>query len=501
VTSVSVTPSTATIYEDQTEQFTATADDQFGNAMATQPTFTWGKVSGIGSISSTGLFSSPSAIGQATVSATSGSLTNTASVTVLTISPTIVAAAAATPSPVTGTTTSLSVTVSDEHVSSLTYQWTTTSLPNGATAPKFSVNSSTAAQDPTVTFYKAGSYTFMVTVTNSHSLTVTSSVSVIVDQTVTSITLSPTSLTMASSTTQQFTAKAFDQFGAAMSPVPTFTWSTTIGQISSAGLLTAPSTGGGGTVTVSSGAATNSAAVTVIVYPTVNAAYLLSDPLQPGKTALFIYGTGSADTILVNPATGSGVAAGSVNVLFNGVSRGIFDPTGSIIIHGIAGNETIGVSPSVTNLTFIFGGKGNDSLWGGGGPTVIVGGTGNNTLYGGTGRSILIGGVGSSVLSSGTGDALLIAGTTNYDATDAALLAILDEWNSADSYATRAADILGTSASGQDLNGAYHLTAATVHASGYVNHLATSGGLALFFQGSKDIVTGKKVGETTVAIS
>ena len=75
--------------------------------------------------------------------------------------------------------------IGDEHLSSLTYHWTTTSLPGGASAPTFSVNSSNAAQDTTVTFHSAGSYTFMVTVTNSHSLTVTSSVSVTVDQTVT----------------------------------------------------------------------------------------------------------------------------------------------------------------------------------------------------------------------------------------------------------------------------------------------------------------------------
>ena len=95
---------------------------------------------------------------------------------------------------------------------------------------------------------------------------------------------------------------------------------------------------------------------------------------------------------MVNPATGTGIASGSVNVLINNQSRGVFDPTSRIIIHGVAGNETIGVSPKVTTPSFIYGGRGNDSLWGGGGANVIIGGAGNNTLYGGLGRSILIAG-------------------------------------------------------------------------------------------------------------
>ncbi len=62
LTKIAVTPPNPSIYENQTQQFTATALDQFGIAMATQPTITWSEQSGVGSISSTGLFSSPSAM-------------------------------------------------------------------------------------------------------------------------------------------------------------------------------------------------------------------------------------------------------------------------------------------------------------------------------------------------------------------------------------------------------------------------------------------------------
>ena len=40
-------------------------------------------------------------------------------------------------------------------------------------------------------------------------------------------------------------------------------------------------------------------------------------------------------------------------------------------------------------------------------------------------------------LVGGSGDDILIAGTTAYDRNDAALLALLQEWNSGDDYPTR----------------------------------------------------------------
>jgi hypothetical protein len=59
VTSLSVTPGNVTLADRATQQFTATALDQFGQAMAAQPTFTWQVSSGSGTISSTGLYMAP----------------------------------------------------------------------------------------------------------------------------------------------------------------------------------------------------------------------------------------------------------------------------------------------------------------------------------------------------------------------------------------------------------------------------------------------------------
>ena len=70
---------------------------------------------------------------------------------------------------------------------------------------------------------------------------------------------------MLTSSTQQFTASALDQFGDAISPLPPVTWSVTGGgTISATGLFTAGLTAGGPyTVSALSGAVTGTAVVTV----------------------------------------------------------------------------------------------------------------------------------------------------------------------------------------------------------------------------------------------
>ena len=83
LTSIKVSPASASVPTGNTQQFTAAGLDQFGNPVSPQPTFTW-SVSGGGTISSTaGLFTAgATAGGPFTVTASSGTLNGTASVTV-----------------------------------------------------------------------------------------------------------------------------------------------------------------------------------------------------------------------------------------------------------------------------------------------------------------------------------------------------------------------------------------------------------------------------------
>jgi hypothetical protein len=73
----------------------------------------------------------------------------------------------------------------------------------------------------------------------------------------------------------------------------------------------------------------------------------------------------------------------------------------------------------------------------------------------------LIGGLGADILHGGAGDDILIGGTTSYangSVNLTALAAIMAEWTSANSYATRVANIQN----GTGLNNPYKLDSTTV---------------------------------------
>ncbi len=238
LTTVAVSPGMASLDATATQQFTATGCDQFGAALTTQPAFAW--TTTVGTITSAGgLLTAPDVSASGTVTATSGTISGNGAVTVTEHAPTVSAPAAAALNPVTGTTTVLSVqgTDIDPDVGSLVYTWTATTVPGGVSAQdfSFSANGSNAAETTTATFTALGAYSFTVTITDPGGLSATSSVNVTVNQTLTTITVSPGTVNLDATATQQFTATGYDQFGVVLTTQPTFAWTTTVGTISSAG--------------------------------------------------------------------------------------------------------------------------------------------------------------------------------------------------------------------------------------------------------------------------
>src|SRR5207244_12807411 len=162
--------------------------------------------------------------GPFTVTASSGRINGTASVTVTAVNspPTVATPASASPNPATGKTVNLSVFGADDGgEANLTYTWATTGTPPAAVT--FSANGTNAAKNVVATFAKAGTYSFQVTITDQGNLTVTSTASVTVNPILTSISVAPSSATVSTGATQPFTATAADQFGAALAPQPSFT--------------------------------------------------------------------------------------------------------------------------------------------------------------------------------------------------------------------------------------------------------------------------------------
>jgi Ca2+-binding RTX toxin-like protein len=190
---------------------------------------------------------------------------------------------------------------------------------------------------------------------------------------------------------------------------------------------------------------------------------------------------------------------------------------GADVLDGGAGFDTLiesrpsavaGLSMSLSATTLSIGTEGTDSLVGierallrGGsgndtlnassftGPVVLVGGAGSDVITGGSGNDLLIGGTGADTVSGGGGDDILIAGWTDYDANDAALLAVLDEWNSGRDFTSRVNNILGVTTTGLNkVNGVgIYLSTATVHDDGSAVDILDGGtGNDLAFYGGKD---------------
>jgi hypothetical protein len=157
----------------------------------------------------------------------------------------------------------------------------------------------------------------------------------------------------------------------------------------------------------------------------------------------------------------SGSLAGSIN---GGGGGDWLDYSGQpattpVTVNLVTGAAT-GVAGGVSNIQNVRGGPGNDTLTGNGG-NILIGGSGKNTLtdaYTGSAaadRSLLIGGSGGSNITAGAGGDIMIGGTTTHDNNNAALMAILAEWHSGDSYLTRFDRIEGLQTGG--LNGKYKL--------------------------------------------
>ena len=81
-TSILVTPGSASLRGGQTQQFAASARDQFGNAMSSQPSFAWSAT--LGTITAAGLYTAPSQDGTAVVTATASGKSGTATVALAT---------------------------------------------------------------------------------------------------------------------------------------------------------------------------------------------------------------------------------------------------------------------------------------------------------------------------------------------------------------------------------------------------------------------------------
>jgi len=240
LTSITLSPATATLVDGVQQQLAATALDQFGNALVSQPAFTWSVVGGAGTVDATGLYTAPTTgSGVDTVEAMANGTNVSGTVSVTYVPVFEVTTISATPNLVTGTTTTVSALAADpDSGDDLFYFWSVLNAPLGVAGPLFSDTAATT----TATFFQSGDYTLQVTVISSGGQMTSATVDVTVVSTLTTVMVSPLVPMLPYGAQQQFTAMALDQFYQPMNA--TFTWSLNgSGTLDATGLYTAPTSG------------------------------------------------------------------------------------------------------------------------------------------------------------------------------------------------------------------------------------------------------------------
>jgi hypothetical protein len=355
---ITVTPNPVTLSPGFTQQFTAVGTDASGNVVGITPV--WSVVNGGGAIdASSGLFtaSGPTGTYANTVRATSGAISGSATVTIIT-GP--LASIIVTPNPVTlspGGTQQFTAIGTDANGNAvpITAVWSVVS--GGGT-----INASTGV-------FTAGTLagTFSNTVkATSGSVSGTATV-IVVAGPLANIVVSPNPVTLAPGFTQQFTAVGTDANNNVVTITPVWSVVAGGGTINAGtGLFTAGASGGTFTNTVRAtvGATFGSATVTVIVAPpptlatitvTPNPATVLTNATQQftavGRDA-------GGNIIVINPVWSIVNGGGTINAsgLFTaGAVTGTFLNTVQATSGAISGTATVNVNnvapaPPLINL-------------------------------------------------------------------------------------------------------------------------------------------------------
>ena len=301
---ISISPNTATLVTSATQQFTATVTGQ------TNATISWsvdgvaGGNASVGTISSNGLYTAPALAGSHTITAASGTNTAdsaTAPITVFSfaISPTSAAVGQAATQQFTTTIqglTNTSVTWSVDGVAGGNASSGTVSTTGLYTAPS-----------------QQGTHTVAATSVADTAASVSATLNVAGP-----ILISPTTATLVTSMTQQFTATVTGITN------PTISWlvdgvtggNETVGTISSSGLYTAPALAGAHTVTASDGTSSgdNASAQLTIFSFTITPSQSAIGPSTTQQFAATVSGiTNTGVTWLVDGVTGGNSSVGTIS--------------------------------------------------------------------------------------------------------------------------------------------------------------------------------------------
>ncbi len=334
--SILVSPASASVGVGFTDQFTATGSYSDGSSQNLSSSVTWGvSNSALASISSSGLVSAV-LNGPAIITATSGSITGTAPLTI-TVSLVSIIVTPAFPTIAPGTAQQFKAmgTFTDGSTKDITgtVNWSSsdsTKATIGSSGPTSGLAHALAAGPSTITA-SSGSISASTTLTVSHG-------------TLTSITVTPATSTIPLGVAQQFTAVGAFNDGTSQDITNTVTWTSSqpaLVSITVSGAATARSTG---TVTIIATSGAVSGSTTSV---TVSAANIMSIAIQGG------------DAAIANGTTGKLNAIGTFN---DGSTRDVsYSATWTSSVPAFAtvvsGGRVQSVSPGQTTMTATLGGQ------------------------------------------------------------------------------------------------------------------------------------------------
>ncbi|HKA01760.1 MAG TPA: Ig-like domain-containing protein [Candidatus Solibacter sp.] len=307
--SVSVSPTTATVQTGATQQFNATVTGSSNTAV------NWTATGG--TISNTGLFTAGQTAGSFTVTATSAADTTKKATATVTVQAPVVSVS------ITPTTATLQTGATQQFNASVTGS-SNAAVTWSATGGTISNTGLFAAGQTT------GSFT--VTATSAADTTKSASATVTVQAPVVSVSITPTTATLQTGVTQQFSATVTGSSNTAV------TWTATGGTISSTGLYTAGQTTGNFAVTARSAADTTKSATATVQIATAttglppvprmfDGAYVV---VQSPASGMHFTAPGTI-RIFADPfdPNASDPDALTVNFLLNGQSVGTFTGSGA----------------------------------------------------------------------------------------------------------------------------------------------------------------------------
>lgn len=253
LTTIALTPASASMQIGGTQDFWARGYDQFGDVYEVSSfTFDAGGAGTLTPLNATAVrLAAGTASGTYALTATYGGVTGTATVTIHPGAPVSISVSPDPASVPAGGSQAFTATVLDSYGNAnatAPVTWTTTA---GSITSGGVLTAQTTAQSG-----------LSVTAATTGGLSDTATVHVVPGP-VSRVTLTPSSATVDTMATQAFSAAAYDAYGNAVTGA-TFSWSATRGSVSAAGLYTAPSTTGADTVTATYDGVSGTASVNVV---------------------------------------------------------------------------------------------------------------------------------------------------------------------------------------------------------------------------------------------